>query len=94
MTSKQAAWRVACARLVPLYTDMRSAKNLMMQRIRPPLRTPPLLVPAASRAGYVAPAGLRARMARLTGTGRSPILATCSMTSPALMNALSRSGSG
>ncbi len=39
-------------------------------------------------------AGLRARMARMTGTGRSPSSATCSIASPAPMNALSSSASG
>ena len=38
--------------------------------------------------------GLRARMARLTGTGRSPSSARCSMTSPVPMKALSSSASG
>ena len=51
---------------------------------------------AAGRRAYrsgCAP-GLRARMARLTGIGRSPGSATCSMTSPALTKALSSSASG
>ena|SRR5450755_2564325 len=44
--------------------------------------------------GRAVTAGLWARMARMTGTGRSPSSATCSITSPVLMNALSRSASG
>ena len=51
---------------------------------------------SVTRPGLTAEAGplLWARMARLTGTGRSPSSATCSRTSPAPMNALSSSASG